>query len=70
MAALSRCTRLLHSTAHRHHAPPPRQPLHHASQHHTTTTPPPRQTQTIITILALVMGVYDGFYGPGTGTFL
>jgi uncharacterized membrane protein YfcA len=24
----------------------------------------------IITLLALVMGVYDGFYGPGTGTFL
>ena len=29
-----------------------------------------RQTKTIITILALVMGIYDGFYGPGTGTFL
>ena len=29
-----------------------------------------RQTKTIITILALVMGLYDGFYGPGTGTFL
>lgn len=29
-----------------------------------------RQTKTIVTILALVMGLYDGFYGPGTGTFL
>lgn len=29
-----------------------------------------RQTKTIITLLALVMGLYDGFYGPGTGTFL
>ena len=28
------------------------------------------KTKTIITLLALVMGVYDGFYGPGTGTFL
>ena len=27
-------------------------------------------TTTIITLLALMMGVYDGFYGPGTGTFL
>ena len=24
----------------------------------------------IIALLSLVMGVYDGFYGPGTGTFL
>lgn len=29
-----------------------------------------RQTKTIVTILALAMGLYDGFYGPGTGTFL
>ena len=29
-----------------------------------------RQTKTIITLLALFMGLYDGFYGPGTGTFL
>lgn len=29
-----------------------------------------RKTTTIIAILALMMGVYDGFYGPGTGTFL
>ena len=28
------------------------------------------KTVTIISILALMMGVYDGFYGPGTGTFL
>lgn len=28
------------------------------------------KTMTIIALLALVMGVYDGFYGPGTGTFL
>lgn len=31
---------------------------------------PGRKTITIISILALMMGVYDGFYGPGTGTFL
>lgn len=31
---------------------------------------PGRKTITIISILALLMGVYDGFYGPGTGTFL
>ena len=29
-----------------------------------------RKTTMIIAILALMMGVYDGFYGPGTGTFL
>ena len=29
-----------------------------------------RKTAHIITALALAMGVYDGFYGPGTGTFL
>lgn len=29
-----------------------------------------RKTTTIITLLALMMGLYDGFYGPGTGTFL
>lgn len=29
-----------------------------------------RKTTIIIAILALLMGVYDGFYGPGTGTFL
>ena len=28
------------------------------------------KTAAIISILALMMGVYDGFYGPGTGTFL
>ena len=28
------------------------------------------KTMTIIAILALMMGAYDGFYGPGTGTFL
>ena len=28
------------------------------------------KTSTIIAIMALFMGVYDGFYGPGTGTFL
>lgn len=31
---------------------------------------PGRKTITIISILAMMMGVYDGFYGPGTGTFL
>ena len=31
---------------------------------------PGKKTTTIITLLALLMGVYDGFYGPGTGTFL
>ena len=29
-----------------------------------------RKTSTIIAVLSLFMGVYDGFYGPGTGTFL
>lgn len=28
------------------------------------------KTSTIIALLALSMGLYDGFYGPGTGTFL
>lgn len=28
------------------------------------------KTASIIALLALVVGVYDGFYGPGTGTFL
>ncbi len=30
----------------------------------------PRKTYVIAAALALVIGVYDGFYGPGTGTFL
>jgi uncharacterized membrane protein YfcA len=29
-----------------------------------------RKTILVIAVLALFMGVYDGFYGPGTGTFL
>jgi uncharacterized membrane protein YfcA len=29
-----------------------------------------RKTIFVMAILALFMGVYDGFYGPGTGTFL
>lgn len=28
------------------------------------------KTACIISLLALIIGVYDGFYGPGTGTFL
>jgi uncharacterized membrane protein YfcA len=28
------------------------------------------KTALIITVLAFFIGVYDGFYGPGTGTFL
>ena len=31
---------------------------------------PPGRTALIACVLALVIGVYDGFYGPGTGTFL
>ena len=31
---------------------------------------PPAKTALIASALALVIGVYDGFYGPGTGTFL
>ena len=31
---------------------------------------PPGETAAIAAALALVIGVYDGFYGPGTGTFL
>ncbi len=30
----------------------------------------PGKTALIASVLALVIGVYDGFYGPGTGTFL
>ena len=30
----------------------------------------PRRTQLVCLISALVIGFYDGFYGPGTGTFL
>ena len=29
-----------------------------------------RKTIVVMSVLALFMGVYDGFYGPGTGTFL
>lgn len=31
---------------------------------------PPRKTLLIALPITLVLGVYDGFYGPGTGTFL
>ena len=31
---------------------------------------PPGKTAAIASGLALIIGVYDGFYGPGTGTFL
>ena len=31
---------------------------------------PPVQSALIATGIALVIGMYDGFYGPGTGTFL
>ena len=31
---------------------------------------PPLKTALISTAIALVIGAYDGFYGPGTGTFL
>mgnify|MGYP002859505986 CR=1 FL=1 len=30
----------------------------------------PGRTAAIAAVIALVIGVYDGFYGPGTGTFL
>ena len=30
----------------------------------------PAKTYTVAAVCALVIGVYDGFYGPGTGTFL
>ena len=29
-----------------------------------------RRTMLIVALLSFVIGVYDGFYGPGTGTFL
>ncbi len=32
--------------------------------------PPPRARLAIAAALALVIGAYDGFFGPGTGTFL
>lgn len=31
---------------------------------------PPMKTDVIISAIALFIGCYDGFYGPGTGTFL
>nr|MCR5220269.1 TSUP family transporter [bacterium] len=31
---------------------------------------PPSQALPLIATIALVIGIYDGFYGPGTGTFL
>lgn len=31
---------------------------------------PPRKTAALAFCIALIIGVYDGFYGPGTGTFL
>lgn len=33
-------------------------------------TIPLKRQMVIATLIALVIGVYDGFYGPGTGTFL
>lgn len=30
----------------------------------------PFTTGALVTVIALVIGMYDGFYGPGTGTFL
>ena len=35
----------------------------------TSSLPPLRENIRIV-LIALVIGVYDGFYGPGTGTFL
>lgn len=38
-----------------------------------TTEKPPRpfwQTAVISTVVSFVIGIYDGFYGPGTGVFL
>jgi len=32
--------------------------------------PPPRRAAILATLLALCVGAYDGFFGPGTGTFL
>ncbi|MHB8879344.1 MAG: TSUP family transporter [Myxococcaceae bacterium] len=34
------------------------------------THPPPRRATLIAVAVALVLGGYDGFFGPGTGTFL
>lgn len=31
---------------------------------------PTKRTLMIVAFVALIIGVYDGFYGPGTGTFL
>ena len=31
---------------------------------------PPRKTVLLAMVIALAIGLYDGFYGPGTGTFL
>lgn len=32
--------------------------------------PTPIKTAVLSILMALLIGVYDGFYGPGTGTFL
>ena len=38
----------------------------------TDTRPPLKRSvqMVIVTVISLVIGLYDGFYGPGTGTFL
>ena len=35
-----------------------------------STEPPTRKTIMLAALISFVIGVYDGFYGPGTGTFL
>ncbi|GAP00372.1 sulfite exporter TauE/SafE family protein [Fructobacillus ficulneus] len=32
--------------------------------------PVKRRTLALVSLIAFIMGIYDGFYGPGTGTFL
>ncbi|HYO58900.1 TSUP family transporter [Archangium sp.] len=32
--------------------------------------PPPKRLLSLGAVIALVIGIYDGFFGPGTGTFL
>ncbi len=32
--------------------------------------PPSRKTMILAAVISFVIGIYDGFYGPGTGTFL
>lgn len=44
--------------------------LTHKSFGEVTSDYPKRKTVLLSILIAFIVGVYDGFYGPGTGTFL